>query len=93
MPTRKTSAVSKQKKDSAPSKAVAVKPSSSRKEKATNGHAKHGNEQVLSASVQEPLAKVAIEKRAWEIWQNEGCPMGRELEHWLQAEQELSRRS
>ena len=31
----------------------------------------------------------AVERRAWEIWQNEGCPHGREVEHWLQAEREL----
>lgn len=31
----------------------------------------------------------AIKQRAWEIWKNEGCPEGRELEHWLQAEREL----
>ena len=31
----------------------------------------------------------AIAHRAWEIWQREGCPEGRELEHWLKAEQEL----
>lgn len=32
----------------------------------------------------------AIAKRAWEIWQREGCPEGREMDHWLQAERELS---
>ena len=35
------------------------------------------------------LDRSAIELRAWEIWQNEGCPPGRAMEHWLQAEQEL----
>ena len=33
----------------------------------------------------------SIAKRAWEIWQREGCPEGRDLEHWLQAEKELRR--
>lgn len=31
----------------------------------------------------------AIAERAWSIWQEQGCPAGRELEHWLQAEEEL----
>lgn len=30
-----------------------------------------------------------IAARAWEIWQREGCPEGRDREHWLQAEKEL----
>lgn len=30
-----------------------------------------------------------IADRAWQIWQREGCPEGRDLEHWLQAEKEL----
>ena len=27
--------------------------------------------------------------RAWEIWNSEGCPHGRESEHWFRAEVEL----
>ncbi|MTJ79694.1 MAG: DUF2934 domain-containing protein [Telmatospirillum sp.] len=38
-----------------------------------------------------------IRQRAFEIWQAQGCPEGRDLDHWLQAEVELqiadSRRS
>ncbi|MFN8390244.1 MAG: DUF2934 domain-containing protein [Bdellovibrionota bacterium] len=30
-----------------------------------------------------------IEFRAWEIWVSEGCPQGRDLENWLQAEREV----
>ena len=30
-----------------------------------------------------------IAKAAWHIWQQEGCPQGRDLEHWLKAEQQL----
>ena len=36
-----------------------------------------------------PLDPSRISQRAWEIWQNEGCPEGRDVEHWLQAEREL----
>ena len=31
----------------------------------------------------------AVERRAHELWQAAGYPEGRELEHWLQAEQEI----
>ncbi len=34
--------------------------------------------------------KDLIAKRAYEIWEAEGCPHGREQEHWLRAEQEFS---
>jgi hypothetical protein len=27
--------------------------------------------------------------KAWQIWREEGCPEGREILHWLQAEREL----
>ena len=30
-----------------------------------------------------------ISKRAYEIWEREGKPEGREQEHWFQAEHEL----
>lgn len=30
-----------------------------------------------------------IALRAWEIWNREGCPHGRDFENWLQAESEL----
>jgi len=32
-----------------------------------------------------------IRKRAYEIWQAEGCPSGKAHEHWKQAEQELGK--
>ena len=32
----------------------------------------------------------AISERAYFIWRAEGCPPGKELEHWLRAEAELS---
>lgn len=30
-----------------------------------------------------------IRRRAYEIWQQEGCPQGDDLKHWLQAFKEL----
>jgi hypothetical protein len=37
-----------------------------------------------------PDSNEKIEKRAHELWEAEGCPEGRELEFWLQAERELA---
>jgi Protein of unknown function (DUF2934) len=31
----------------------------------------------------------AIRQRSYEIWQREGCPEGKAVEHWLQAGAEL----
>lgn len=31
----------------------------------------------------------AIARRAFELWEREGCPDGCDLRHWLQAEKEL----
>jgi Protein of unknown function (DUF2934) len=33
--------------------------------------------------------RARIERRAYELWEAEGRPQGRELEHWLRAEAEL----
>jgi hypothetical protein len=30
-----------------------------------------------------------IRNRAFEMWQDEGCPPGRDLDFWLKAEREL----
>jgi hypothetical protein len=32
-----------------------------------------------------------ISQRAYEIWEREGKPAGKEQEHWLKAEEELRR--
>lgn len=34
-----------------------------------------------------------ISQRARQIWEREGRPEGRDVEHWLQAEEELRRES
>lgn len=35
------------------------------------------------------LAQEQIARRAYEIWLAEGCPAGRDLENWLEAERQL----
>jgi hypothetical protein len=34
-----------------------------------------------------------ISERARAIWKDEGCPEGRDVEHWLRAERELQKRA
>lgn len=31
-----------------------------------------------------------LQQRAYEIWEAEGCPEGRDIDHWIQAERELA---
>jgi hypothetical protein len=31
-----------------------------------------------------------IERRAYEIWESQGCPHGRDVDHWLRAETEIT---
>jgi hypothetical protein len=35
------------------------------------------------------ISAKAIEERAYHIWMREGCPHGRDFEHWVQAQVEL----
>jgi len=37
-----------------------------------------------------PDLRAEVEKRAYEIWLNEGCLHGKGLDHWLRAEYELA---
>ena len=32
----------------------------------------------------------AVRIRAYHIWEREGCPQGRQQEHWMRAERELA---
>ena len=32
--------------------------------------------------------KQRIRERAYELWEREGCPQGRHIDHWVQAERE-----
>lgn len=31
----------------------------------------------------------SVRERAYQIWEREGCPTGRQHEHWMRAEREL----
>jgi hypothetical protein len=52
-----------------------------------NGTRKKANNTAKSESSD---LRVEIEKRAREIWLNEGGAHGNDLDHWLRAERELT---
>jgi len=37
-----------------------------------------------------PVSQETIRTRAYQLWEQQGRPIGRDLDHWWQAEQELS---
>jgi Protein of unknown function (DUF2934) len=39
----------------------------------------------------DPAVEAKIRARAYLIWEQEGCPEGRDVEHWIQAVLELAR--
>jgi len=45
-----------------------------------------------AAIMQSGTAIEEIRRRAYEIWQAEGCPRGRHVDNWLQAEAECQAR-
>jgi hypothetical protein len=48
--------------------------------------------QTLRTRLEARRSKQKIRLRAWEIWERNGRPAGRDLEFWLQAESEISAR-
>jgi hypothetical protein len=40
----------------------------------------------------DPNLMAKIRRRAYEIWQSEGCPVGRDHIHWIRAEAEFRER-
>jgi hypothetical protein len=53
-----------------------------------NGTPKKANSAPVSPK--SPELRVEIEKRAYEIWLNEGGGHGGDVDHWLRAERELA---
>ncbi len=53
-----------------------------------NGTRKKANS--IPASLESPDLRAEIEKRAYEIWLNEGGNHGSDLDHWLQAERQVT---
>lgn len=76
-------------------KTATGKPTSVRNKKApaqkslvkTTADAPHAADPVMTNS--RPLTD-EIAARAYQIWQHQGCPEGREDQHWQQAEREIT---
>ena len=89
MPPRKNHHTAVERAPSRETPAKSAPSSNGSKKKNGNG----SSAQLSSAKGKAPGVRpdrAIIEFRAWEIWQSEGCPQGRELEHWLQAEREVA---
>lgn len=37
-----------------------------------------------------PESQLKIQEKAYQIWEAEGCPENRELDHWVQAEKQIN---
>jgi hypothetical protein len=55
--------------------------------KSIAGKKKKGRQESFGS--RKPLEQEQIAQRAYTIWQEQGCPVGREEENWYQAEREL----
>lgn len=48
---------------------------------------------AASADLTETVDEAAISARAYELWQERGCPIGSAETDWLRAEEELKKRT
>ena len=46
------------------------------------------NDEVPGSKPLDEAEERRVRERAYEIWEEEGCPEGRELDHWLRAARE-----
>lgn len=53
---------------------------------APGGNTRRGDDGDEDVTLQ---AEQAVRERAYAIWETEGCPSGRDAEHWCQARTEL----
>lgn len=65
--------------------------SKSRKDKAPSKSTTRKPAPPSQPKVDAPPRHVEIATRAYFIYLNAGCPAGREMEHWLEAEAQLTR--
>ena len=72
--------------------------SAAAKPKAATATAPKAKATVIKAAAGKPTAKRRIDemreyiqRRAYELWESEGRPAGRDQAHWLQAEREIAR--
>jgi hypothetical protein len=46
---------------------------------------------AFSLALHEETSVRAVARRAYQIWEREGRPQGRDIQHWLEAESEIAR--
>ena len=73
-------------KASSKSSSTAKAKTASKSSTKTTAKPKRATAKQSSASV----TSQEIAERAYQMWEQEGYPSGRELEHWVAAEQELN---
>jgi Protein of unknown function (DUF2934) len=78
-----------QKTNATDAKPNTTKPKAARAPKAT-GTRTAASKTAAAGRLQEDVRE-RIRRRAYELWESEGRPEGREHTHWLQAEQEIAR--
>ena len=91
--TKKTTAATKSKPAAKAAPAKASKPAPAKAAAAKKTPSKAPAKAVKPAKAKasgENLGDDAIAKRAYEIWVEQGCPEGRDLENWTRAEQEIN---
>jgi Protein of unknown function (DUF2934) len=76
-----------------PAKSAAAKPKgkAAATPRAKTTATKSGSGTAAGAKRREDNTYERIQRRAYELWENEGRPAGREHAHWLQAEREIAR--
>ena len=73
----------------AASKTVAATGAKSAKKKTTSAKPVRRRSSAAEPPVPMLVTEVEIATRAYFIYESEGCPAGRELDHWLEAEAQL----
>jgi hypothetical protein len=73
----------------AASKIVAATGAISAKKKTTSAKPVRKGSAAVEPPAPKQVTEVEIATRAYFIYESEGCPAGRELDHWLEAEAQL----
>jgi len=61
-----------------------------RKSTASKRRARTGSAKSAAAMVDREDLHARVQRRAYELWESEGRPAGREHDHWLRAEREIA---
>ena len=59
-------------------------------ENSANGHPSAAAPQSNQAGIKPKPSRDEVARKAYEIYLKEGCPQGRDVQHWLEAETQMS---